>query len=290
MSEQTELDQFIEENRSVRAAGKPIVLFSDIDGTLVSHDMKISERDRSAIGQLMAGGHFFALATGRGRTNAEFHMKNLETNFPAIFANGSLLYDRRKSQVLLQHEMETGQLEELFGLMKRYYPQIMIQIYTADAIYLITDNPADDPRVSNHQPYERIQFSEIKGMKCNKVLFGMQDENCDGGRDIADGYVREHLTELRVVKSQSKYIELTPAMVSKGRMLEYVKEHTDALIAVAGDYYNDIEMMQAADISYTLSTSPDEVIEAADEVLETRPGSFISLVIEDLLKRFDQGL
>lgn len=280
-------------NHYFRAAGypqigaKPIVLFADIDGTLVGETMKVSPQDAAAIQKLMDQGHFFTLATGRGRTNAEFHMKSLVTNFPAIFANGALLYDRSCDEAIMQYEMPSDDLGELFAILKDFYPEIMIQIYTADAIYLITDNPADDPRVENHRPYERIDFNKLKGISCNKVLLGMQDENCDAGRELALSYVNEHLINLRVVKSQSKYLELTPLDVSKGNMLEFVKAESDAIIAVAGDYFNDIEMMQAADIAYTLSTSPSEVKAAADEIIDSVPGEFISLVINDLLDRIE---
>lgn len=287
MSETTRLNHYVRRTGVVAGGLKPIILFSDIDGTLVGQDMKVSARDAAAIQQLMDQGHFFTLATGRGRTNAEFHMNRLATNFPAVFANGALFYDRQKNEVIRQHEMSTADLEPLFDIMKAFYPDIMIQIYTADAIFLITDNAAMDPRVENHQPYERIEFSKLAGMNCNKVLFGMQDENCDEGKELAHAYVKEHLTDLRIVKSQTLYLELTPSEVSKGKMLEYIKARTDALIAVAGDYYNDIEMMKAADIAYTLSSSPREVLDAADEILESKPGEFISLVIADLLSRRD---
>lgn len=287
MSEPRILNHYFQAAGYPKGSRKPIVLLADIDGTLVGEDMAISARDRSAIRTLMARGHFFTLATGRGRTNAEFHMSSLTTNFPAVFANGALLYDRTKNEVILQHDLSTAALGELFSVMTAFYPQIMIQLYTADHIYLITDNPADDPRVENHQPYVRVPFGELIGMRCNKILFGMQDENCDEGRAIAEDYVGRHHSDLRVVKSQSKYLELTPAGITKGGMVQFIKAQTDAVIAVAGDYYNDVEMMKAADIAYTLKTSPPEVTAAADVILDTRPGEFISLVVTDLLDRLD---
>lgn len=261
---------------------RPIVLLADIDGTLVDHSMELSRKDLEAIDGLMAEGHYFSLATGRGRTNAEYHMKNVPTNFPAIFANGALLYDRQENHVIINHEMATEDLGGLFQKMQDYYPGIMIQIYTADHIYLVTDNRSDDYRVANHEPYERIPFEKIRGMLCNKVLFGMTKENCDGGKIIAEAYVSRSLPDLRVVKSQSMYLELTPAGISKGAMVEYIRKSTDALIAVAGDYYNDIEMMENAEISYTLSSAPPEVQAAADRIIDSYPGEFISLVVDDL--------
>lgn len=268
-----------------RGSGRPVVLLADIDGTLVDHTMALSERDLNAIKAFMAGGCYFSLATGRGRTNAEYHMERVPSNFPAIFSNGALLYDRTGQQAILQYEMDTADLDGLFRKMQEYYPGIMIQIYTTDEIFLITDNPADDYRVANHEPYQRVAFSKIRGMRCNKVLFGMQPNNCDAGKLLAEDHVTSHLPEMRVVKSQTMYLELTPAGISKGAMVEYIRDHTDALIAVAGDYYNDIEMMENADLSYTLSTSPPEVQAAADVIFESRPGEFISEVVEDLLKR-----
>lgn len=271
-------------DRAAMTAGqRPVILFADIDGTLVDHDMIVSSQDRRAIEDFMARGGYFTLATGRGRTNAEYHIHSVPSNFPAIFTNGALLYDRGRDLVIREHRMSTGGLGELIRIMKAFYPDIMIQIYTKDQIWLITDNDEDDPRVVNHHPFVRAEFADLAGMDCNKILFGLADDNCDAGKAIAWDHVKKHLPQLRVVKSQSRYLELTPKDVSKGEMIRFVKAHTDALVAVAGDYYNDLEMMREADRAYTLVSAPREVREAADLIFDSRPGSFISQVLADLL-------
>lgn len=265
------------------------ILLSDVDGTLVDHSMVVSDKDGAAIEAFTQAGHYFSLATGRGRTNAEFHLKNLATNFPAIYGNGTLLYDREQDQVIEELTMPTEGLAPLFDRLLDYYPDLMIQLYTRDDIYLVTDSPADDPRVSNHQPYERVAFEKIRGIYCNKVLFGFQPENADGGKAIADEFVTEHLPDLRAVKSQKRYVELTPAGVSKGSMVKLVQAATGTRVAVAGDYFNDLEMMRQADLSFTLKIAPAEVRESADRVLEAGPGDFIAQIIEVLLKEASQS-
>lgn len=283
MSKQKVLNKFLENGKGA-GSKKPLILFADIDGTLVNHDMKISRKDRQAIEAFMEQGNYFTLATGRGRTNAEYFMHSVPSNFPAIFGNGALLYHRNQDKVIREHTMSTQGLSKLVEVMKDFYPDVMVQIYTKDNIFLVTDNDENDPRVANHHPYQRAQLKELEGMECSKVLFGMQDDNCDEGREIAWNHVKEHLPDLRVVKSQSLYLELTPEGVSKGEMIRFVQEHTDAMVAVAGDYFNDLEMLEEADIAYTLESSPKEVQAAADRVLDSEPGEFISLVIAELLE------
>lgn len=267
-------------------AGQPVVLFSDIDGTLVDKSMQVSAEDRRAIGDFIARGFYFSLATGRGRTNAEFHVHDLTTNFPAIFANGATLYDRVAGRSILEYDLSTSGMSQLFDRMKEFYPAIMIQVYQPDAIYLVTDNPDTDPRVAEHHPYVRADFAGMEGSRATKVLFGMTDENCDQGQRIANEFVEANFPELRVVKSQSHYLELTPRDVSKGKMIRHIKEQTNAFIVAAGDYLNDIEMMKEADLAFTLTSSPAEVQEAADWILDSRPGEFISLVIGQVLEQF----
>ena len=283
LSQQKILNRFLK-NQEREGSKKPLILFADIDGTLVNHDMEVSTKDRQAMDHFMAQGNLFSLATGRGRTNAEYYMHSVPSNFPAIFGNGAILYDRNSDEVIREHKMSTEGLGGLVDVMKKFYPDIMVQIYTKDDIFLVTDNDATDPRVANHHPHVRAQLSDLEGMECSKVLFGMEEDNCDQGRAIAWSYVKEHLPDLRVVKSQSIYLELTPDGVSKGEMIRFVREHTDATIAVAGDYFNDLEMLEEADIAYTLQSSPKEVQDAADRILDSSPGEFISLVIADLLK------
>ncbi|WFF72758.1 HAD-IIB family hydrolase [Proteiniclasticum sp. QWL-01] len=277
------LDQFLTQT----AAGKrPVVLFADIDGTLVDKSLQVSETDLEAIQRFIAAGFHFTLATGRGRINAEYHVQAVPSNFPAIFANGATLYDRTGRQSIIEHEMATEGLGELFRRLTVFYPEIMIQVYTPDQTYLVSQSPDEDPRVVEHHPFVRADFGDVEGQRCNKILFGLTDENCDAGMRLAHEYVREYLPQLRVVKSQTHYLELTPREVSKGKMIRYIRENSSAFVIAAGDYLNDIEMMREAELSYTLASSPAEVQEAADRVLDSRPGQFVARVIEDILSEW----
>lgn len=279
-----ELQHFFD--HTTHPAGKSVVLFSDIDGTLVDKSMQVSAGDRRAIADFMARGFYFSLATGRGRTNAEFHIHDLASNFPAIFANGATLYDRVADRSILEYDLPTAGMSRLFDLMKAFYPEIMIQVYQPDAIYLVSDSPDSDPRVAEHHPYVRADFAGMEGGRATKVLFGMTDENCNEGQLIANAFVEANFPELRVVKSQSHYLEVTPRDVSKGKMIRHIKEQTNAFVVAAGDYLNDIEMMKEADLAFTLADSPSEVQEAADRILDSRPGEFISQVISQVLEMF----
>ncbi|PKK40538.1 hypothetical protein ABB02_00209 [Clostridiaceae bacterium JG1575] len=284
-----ELQEIIRKGQARRGGTRPWILFADIDGTLVGPDMKLSSKDRAAILDFMDQGHYFTLATGRGRTNAEAHMKETPTNFPAIFANGALLYDRKQEAILKEYTFSTQGLKPLFDLIQKEVPEAMIQLYDANSIDLITPNGEEDPRVQNHHPFRRIEFSQVEGKNCNKVLFGLSKETCDGAVLQAAEYLLAHRPDLRVVKSQAQYMELTPQGVSKGHLLAEIQESVEAKIAVAGDYYNDVEMMQKADRAYTLTGAPKDVQKYCDQVYEARPGSFIARVIQDLLERSAKG-
>ena len=43
------------------------ILFADLDHTLLCDDKSISEKNRAAIQKMLERGHYFVLATGRGR-------------------------------------------------------------------------------------------------------------------------------------------------------------------------------------------------------------------------------
>lgn len=259
-----------------------VILLTDVDGTMVSGDMKISSQVQEALDRWMNEGQYFSLSTGRGRTNAEFHLSHCKTNFPAIFANGVLLYDREKQEAILEQNISTEALAPLFERILAYDENTMIQLYTKDQIYLLTNSDPHDPRVSNHQPYVRADFHILEGMECNKILLGLTPETADGAKTIAEDYIHRHRKDLRVVKSQAKYIELQRAGVSKGSVVKTLKQVTKATIAVAGDYYNDMEMLKEADISFTLASSPKEVQDCADVIFEATPQNFLAQVVDHL--------
>ena len=70
-----------------------ILLIADIDGTLVTDDKQIPEKNKAAIREFTEKGGVFTIATGRGVTLARPVAEELEIGAPAVVFNGAAVYD-----------------------------------------------------------------------------------------------------------------------------------------------------------------------------------------------------
>ncbi len=83
----------------------------------------------------------------------------------------------------------------------------------------------------------------------------------------------EDFPEVDVMPNQM-FIDLLPTGVSKGAGLGQLISHlgmerTEVTLHTFGDSWNDLSMHAIADRSYAFPWSPDEVMDAADEVIES---------------------
>ena len=73
------------------------ILFSDMDGTLLNSESRVSPADRAAIGDYTARGGLFAISTGRQPQNARLYLPDLPDPDLIIRTSG----ERRLSNFLL---------------------------------------------------------------------------------------------------------------------------------------------------------------------------------------------
>ena len=69
-----------------------VLLVSDMDGTLVTGNFTIPQRNLEAIERFKQKGGTFTIATGRANTSVEKYNSILNLTTPAILYNGCLLY------------------------------------------------------------------------------------------------------------------------------------------------------------------------------------------------------
>lgn len=91
------------------------------------------------------------------------------------------------------------------------------------------------------------------------------------------------------MRSSIEYYEILPQNISKGTALEELRKACgmdDFTFVAAGDYNNDIELLQAADVAYCPSNAAEEVKKVADKVFEQScEEDFIAAVIDEIFEK-----
>ena len=266
------------------------VLFSDLDGTLFNSRGEISEVNSEAIEEYKAGGGKFAIATGREPNNAMTYVKENITNAPSVAINGAALYDFGTGEYLHTASIPRACIDGVIENVMREYPDCDIQIYTsAGIVYITPEASANQAFLSLHEPCSFSSLEAQAGETVYKCMFFAPEEIKDkvhtalkagNGRDYR---IVPGTTDVGGVLT---YYELLPLDASKGTALEFLRSHPDLAgrtFIAAGDYWNDYEMLLAADIAVAPSNADEGIKKICRYVTASNNDHAIAHIIREII-------
>ena len=118
---------------------------SDLDGTLLGSDAKLSKRTTETLNELIAGGLNFTIATARARETALEILKDLDCRLPVILMNGVVVYDPVSKEFLNAEYLGTEKAKQVAKLFKaRNLTGLMYKLVGGETItyYENLDHPA----------------------------------------------------------------------------------------------------------------------------------------------------
>lgn len=265
---------------------KEVIIMTDIDGTLVTDEKKILQKDMDAIERFRAGGGVFTLATGRGYSMAKPVAERINLDVPAVIFNGSAVYDFTSEKFLWHSALPEIAGETAKELIKAF-PDIAIEILCSDKVYVPSINRIE----REHLAMENVHpimcgVDEINEESWLKMLIAYPPEKM---QNIID-FVNTHPDYLEVahwVRSEDHYFEMLPLGVNKGSGFQKMLEITgreNAFTVGVGDYNNDIELIRLAKLGVAVGSAQQEAKDAADLIVCDNNSGAISEVIDYIEK------
>lgn len=245
-----------------------MVLVSDFDGTLINGAGTVSKENIEAIRRFVTLGGLFCGATGRTQLNIGPYKEKLPVVAPWILYNGAGLYDFENERFISIDTMDGSDLIPLAKKIMKVHPEVNVQICTPDMLYLV--NPSGKPDtliVTEDQPYERCDIEAVPGAWV-KLMFQGENRLLKLIEPLLDTLLDKAIH--RHFFSGETYLEVVDKRISKGSGLKHLKQAlTDKarIICAIGDYYNDCEMLEYADISASPENAPEDVKALADIVV-----------------------
>ncbi len=249
------------------------MIISDLDGTIIPHGGCVSEANKRAIESFRAGGGHFGIATGRTPEAAAGYLGGVAITAPSVFFNGSMLYDWQHERVLVTRPLTAQGAPDLWPHFAAFclerFPKACIEVYTQDDCHIISNPRYDDPRLP-HEHY-RYCHSDLADLADVRKTPWLKFFVCADPADI-----RELEREAEVFGtaacshhfySEANYHEFVAKGVSKGSMLAEIRKmpaFSQTKIIALGDYLNDRELLEAADIGIASGNAHDELKALAD--------------------------
>ena len=266
-----------------------ILVVSDVDGTLLQAGFGIPKENIDTIERFSNLGGHFTLATGRGIASVGKYVDFIELSAPAILVNGGIIYDYTNSKILYETTLDAGVRMVLKGIME-VFPRLGVEVLLRENVIALRMNE----EIHNHTALEHIPvtLTDINtiGDSWNKVLFADNPENILQLKEYIEDRQKhdEEFSKYDFVQTSRIYYELIPPSTNKAKGLEKLAEllgiEMENTVAI-GDFYNDVELLDAAGLSAVVSDAPEDVKQNADIIVGPCLGGGVAELLQKLIDR-----
>ena len=262
---------------------------SDLDGTLMRNNEKLSSYTVDTINDLVGKGLSFTYATARSVESAKVIAGDLRLKLPVITRNGAVLADNTTGRHLQksvftkeENEILKSLLPELhkYGFVSCFTGDNMIRTYMpgehSEGLQGYIDYYANDPSMVRAESINEM-FQGIPGYV---TLIGVKEEIEPLYERVRQYHGWESLFQKDTYRDEY-WLEICPQNCTKAKTILKLKEQLgfDRLV-VFGDSLNDISMFGIADESYAVSNAVEELKKIATGLI----GSNEEDTVADFLK------
>lgn len=251
---------------------------SDLDGTLLQPNERLSAFGCQTINQLVKSGMIFSYATARSYHTAKKCTAGLDAKIPLIVYNGALIVDNQTGDILTENIFSPQQASDIYTLLRQcgIHPIVYSLIdgaekfsYDQTAVPLPTRNFLDQRRGDGR---DHPLTGDEQLLNGKVYYFTCIDES---ERLLkADRLIREQFGDIcnqvcqKDIYSGDQWLEIMPASASKAHAARQLKELTGAEKMVAfGDGPNDLPLFDAADEGYAVENAHPLLKSAATSII-----------------------
>jgi len=261
------------------------LVVSDVDGTLVTKDKRLTDGARAAVQKLRDAGIGFTITSSRPTVGMRFLIAPLGITLPIGAFNGSSIVTP-ELEPLEQHLIPAPAVQTSLDVLNEF--GVDIWLFTNDAWLIRRDDGKYVPHEQNtiqHDPVVVEDFAPYMDGVC-KIVGASADfdllARCEAAMQTALG------SAAVAVRSQNYYLDVTPPGQDKGTFVRAMAGRlgiaTDA-IATIGDMQNDLAMFKVSGMSVAMGNATDDVKARATDVTTSNEDDGFAGAVEIILKR-----
>lgn len=269
----------IQINKKERQVQKmPMIIASDLDGTLLKSNTDISEENLHAIERLTQKGAKIILLTGRTLYEVPKELRLCKGVEYIVFSNGAGTYHREKG-IIEYRTISNETAFKIYKVLDEY--KTFVELYTNGAPYVETADFSQesfeyykiDSEFIPEMYKSRRVCDSIKEMifdlnfktEMFDVFFRNQDE-----RSECYERLKKEFDEIEITTSMTNNLEIMLKGINKGSALQELCQITGFDIkdvTVVGDSKNDLTAFNTEAKKYAVSNACEEIKVLADKII-----------------------
>lgn len=253
---------------------------TDMDGTLLNSDSRVSSESAEIISELSRCGALISVATARTPATVVPLLRNTYTSIPAIVLTGAAMWDRQANRFIEMQLLPRESVVPLLEVFARHGINPFVYTVQNDSHMLVFHNgpmlKAEDGFYQERRHLDLKRFvldhplAYRQPMGDTVLLLGMGDTQHINA--LADELQRHDELSVScypdIFNPDVSNIEVFSAGVSKAKAVLRLAEMAGADRIVAyGDNLNDLPMFAVADESVAVANAIEQVRDAADRVI-----------------------
>ncbi|MDP3940544.1 MAG: HAD family hydrolase [Deltaproteobacteria bacterium] len=268
-------------------------VFTDLDGTLLNEQGKITPETLDVLARLQARGIPLFVATGRSVCATKAALQQIDLRTPFVCYNGAVVYDPVSDEWLRHEKIDDHVTEELLAICESH--ALFYLVFHEDAKHTLP--PRYDYQTAFYDRLENIRhveaFDELPRRSVTK--FSIFTADGDGDRAIL-GYLEqredEHYVERFHISTIPGFREFSfhstdvhARAGGKGAGVRFVMERhgfaREEIVAI-GDHRNDVSMLEVAGLGVAMNDAPPELLAHADEIIDHEAGNGVARLLTRL--------
>ncbi len=269
---------------------------SDLDGTLLNDESKVSAFSAKIISKLSNNGAMITIATARTPATADLLLADCNVNVPMIVVTGAAMWSHSEKKYISAQTLDRNLLETLLKEFDKYdispfvysfdsnngYPSLL-DVYHKSPVF----NQREQDFYEDRKNLKKFFIgTDIPEKAKDRVLLLFAIGPTENIMPLADSLKGKNICSLSaypdIFDEKTSLIEVFAPGVSKANAVLKLKEITGAdRVVVFGDNLNDISMMKVADVSVAVGNAYPEVKDAADIVIGCNTDDAVAKFIKE---------
>ncbi len=260
---------------------KKTLYVSDLDGTLLNTEGKLSDYTRDAIGNFAKNGVLFTCATGRTLSSVKMLMGDVKFSCPAILSDGLLTFDMQNERIIQASVLPNQlirQVEEKLNKLDKDGFLYCIKGNQYALFYTSESNALSQRFIKSKAPFLKDNIFKIDSFSALPqeylpLYFVVYDEydNLTLLQKAVNTIQNVHCLLNRDVYHEQNniyFMNILTDSTSKHSAIHSLKKYlgVDEVVAF-GDNYNDLPMLASADRCYVPENGIPEAKKIATQVI-----------------------
>ncbi len=250
---------------------------SDLDGTLLNPQERVSDFTARVINYLVERGVNFTYATARSRNSAEVVTQGLVKSLPVIVYNGAFVRRGDTGELLLKQSLRPSQWERVREVFQRFglSPLVYTLVGEEEQVLWRPDRETPgvsyylskrqgDPRFRRAEDDSQLYVGEIFYFTC----IGDREELEPAWKELEKDREIRALFQEELYRPGEYWLEIMACGATKAHAAQLLRERLGCTRMVAfGDGLNDLPLFEAAQERCAVENAVLPLKQAADQVI-----------------------